>query len=49
MAIGGGWGGVVRDVAIGGVLGLGCIKAIGIRALACVGFVAREEGARALG
>jgi hypothetical protein len=34
--------GVERDIAIGGVLGLGCIKAIGIRVLACVGIVAQE-------
>jgi hypothetical protein len=41
--------GMARDVVIGGVLGLGCIKAIGIRAVACMRIVAREEGARAMG
>jgi hypothetical protein len=49
VAIGGGWDGVSRDVVIGGVLGLGCIKAVGIRVLACMGIVAQEESAQAMG
>ncbi len=49
VAIVGVRGGVGRDVVIGGVLYLGCIKAVGIRAVACMGIVAQEEGAQAMG
>ncbi len=41
--------GVARDVVIGEALGLGCIKAIGIRAVACMQIVVQEEDARAIG
>ncbi len=41
--------GVARDVVIVGVLGLGCIKAIRIWELACVGIVAQVEDGQAMG
>jgi hypothetical protein len=43
------WDGVARDVVIGEALGLGCIKAIEIRAVACMQIVVQEEDAQVMG
>jgi hypothetical protein len=48
-AIGRGRDEMVRDGMMGGVRGLGGIKAVRIRVLACMGIVAQGEDAQAMG